>query len=258
MLEESFSSGKSIFHKADARVKIIVACLYILTLVLSYDLDRVLILFIFSCFLIPIARISFLKVLKRLIVVNSFVLFLWFFLPFSTPGTPVFHIYKFVATLQGIEQAFLITLKANGAILIIVSFINTTSIPLLGYALDKLKFPPKFVLLFLLTYRYIGVIFEEFNRLMNAAKIRNFILKTNFHTYKTISYMFAMILIRSYERGKRVYNAMLLRGFNGRFYSLQHTRLSKYDVYISFITFFIIAISMFNQYILFFVMKLIQ
>ncbi len=49
MLEESFSSGKSIFHKADARIKIIVACLYILTLVLSYDLDRVLILFIFSC-----------------------------------------------------------------------------------------------------------------------------------------------------------------------------------------------------------------
>jgi cobalt/nickel transport system permease protein len=39
-----------------------------------------------------------------------------------------------------------------------------------------------------------------------------------------------MVLIKSFERAERVYQAMLLRGFQGRFYSLQEFHLRLHDL----------------------------
>ncbi len=243
MLEEEFSIGDSIFHKGDPRIKIILALELILAIVLNNDVISALLVFCFTLLCVLIARLRLIKVIKRLLVINTFIAFLWLFLPFSTPGRTLFHIFGFKATLEGIIQSLLITLKANSAFLVIICFVATTPIPLLGHGLYKLKVPSKFILLFLLTYRYINVIFEEFTRLMNAAKIRNFYPKTNIHTYKTIAYILAMVLIKSYERGKRVYNAMVLRGFNGKFYSLTETRISANDLIIVGIAFSIVFLA---------------
>ncbi len=236
MFEELFATGDSFLHKTDARTKIVLAFLIILAIISTHTVVGGFIFFMAMVLYILFARISLREVAKRLLVANTFILFLWLFIPFSTPGTPLFRIYKLTVTQQGLYQSLLITLKSNAALLSIIAFINTTPIPLLGYGLSKLKIPPKFTLLFLLTYRYLSVIFEEFERLMQAAKIRNFVPRTNMHTYKTISYLFAMILIRSYERGKRVYNAMLLRGFNGTFHSLYETEPGKYDIILTLVT----------------------
>ncbi|MFP4657714.1 MAG: energy-coupling factor transporter transmembrane component T family protein, partial [Desulfonatronovibrionaceae bacterium] len=40
---------------------------------------------------------------------------------------------------------------------------------------------------------------------------------TNMRTYKTFAHIVGMILIRSFERAERVQQAMLCRGFSGRF-----------------------------------------
>jgi cobalt/nickel transport system permease protein len=60
--------------------------------------------------------------------------------------------------------------------------------------------------------------------------IRGFKPKTNFHTYKTFGYLIGMLLIRSYERSERIWNAMLCRGFQGRFYLLDHFKIEARDV----------------------------
>lgn len=249
MFDDEFNNGNSIFHNADPRVKTILAFLIIISVILSNNITTCGVILVFLMISIFIARLSVLKVTKRVLVVNSFVVFLWFFLPFSTPGREIFHIHGLSASYEGIYQAILITLKANSAVLTIICFINTTSVPILGHGLYRLKFPPKFILLLLLTYRYISVIFEEFSKMLNAARVRNFHPKTNLHTYRTYSYMLAMVLIKSYERGKRVYNAMMLRGFNGRFYSLQDLTLSKNDIIIAYLSLFFIVISNFSSYI---------
>ncbi len=249
MLQETFCSGNSIFHRADPRIKIILLVLYIFAIVLNNSIISVLILFVFSLIFVCLSKVSIWMVFKRLFVVNTFVLFLWFFLPFSTPGETVFTIYKLKASMEGITEALLITIKANGAILAIITYVSTTTIPMIGHALYKLGVSQNLVLLFLLTYRYLDVIFDEFSRMYNAAIIRNFIPKTNIHTYKTISYMVAMVLIRAYERGKRIYEAMLLRGFNGKFSSLQQLKLTKNDLLISYLTLFSIVLSFVPQYI---------
>lgn len=252
MLQETFCIGNSIFHKADPRIKILLVTSYILATVLNYNIISASLFFLFTIFLIFLSKVSIWEVIKRLALVNTFVFFLWIFLPFSTPGHTVFTIYKLNASIEGIFQALLITLKANTAVLSIIVFISTSSIPMIGHALYKLKFPQNFVLLFLLTYRYLDVIFSEFSRLYCAALIRNFVPKTNIHTYKTISYMVAMVLIRAYERGKRVYDAMLLRGFNGKFYSLQELKITKRDLLLSYLTLFFVVISLLPHYTYFY------
>ncbi len=243
MFEELFATGNSFLHKTNARTKIVLAFLVILSIINTCSLLGAGIFVLVMVGYILLANLPLRDALKRLLVANTFILFLWFFIPFSTPGPPLFKIYKLTVTAQGIHQALLITLKSNAAILTIIAFINTTPIPLLGYGLSKLKVPAKFTLLFLLTYRYLSVIFEEFERLMQAAKIRNFVPRTNMHTYRTISYLFAMVLIRSYERGKRVYNAMLLRGFNGKFHTLHEIEAGKYDVILTITTISLILIA---------------
>ena len=62
---------------------------------------------------------------------------------------------------------------------------------------------------------------EEFRRLVQAMKIRGFQPRTNLHTYRSYAYLAAMLLVRSYDRADRVFQAMLCRGFHGTFYSLR-------------------------------------
>jgi cobalt/nickel transport system permease protein len=52
-------------------------------------------------------------------------------------------------------------------------------------------------------------------------KIRGFKPRTNLHTYRSYAYLAAMLLVRSFDRAERVFQAMLCRGFNGTFYSLR-------------------------------------
>jgi cobalt/nickel transport system permease protein len=74
--------------------------------------------------------------------------------------------------------------------------------------------------LLLMTYRYIFVIEREYQRLMTAIKIRGFRSGTNIHSYRTFAYLIGMIFVRASIRAQRVHQAMLCRGFKGRFYTL--------------------------------------
>jgi cobalt/nickel transport system permease protein len=76
-----------------------------------------------------------------------------------------------------------------------------------------------------MSYRYIFVIEQEYQRLIRAAKIRGFRPKTDLHTYRTYAYIVGMLLVRAASRAQRVYQAMLCRGFNGRFFSLYRYRV---------------------------------
>jgi cobalt/nickel transport system permease protein len=71
------------------------------------------------------------------------------------------------------------------------------------------------------TYRYIYVFEQEYHRLVQAMKIRGFRPRTNLHTYRSYAYLAAMLLVRSFDRADRVFQAMLCRGFHGVFYSLR-------------------------------------
>ena len=63
----------------------------------------------------------------------------------------------------------------------------------------------KLVHLFFFTFRYFQVIHQEYLRLRAAMRIRCFQPGTNGHTYRMLAYLLGMLLVRSYDRGQRLW-----------------------------------------------------
>jgi cobalt/nickel transport system permease protein len=220
-IEEPFSEGASLAHRLDPRGKLVVAALFAGLIAVSKSYVATLAGLGLALVGLALARLPLKKVAYRLLVVNSFIFFLWIVLPFTYPGDPAFHWGPVAATRQGLLFTGLITLKSNTIIIGLIALIATVPVVTLGQAMHGLRLPDKLCHLLLFTYRYIYVFEQEFHRLVQAMKIRGFRPRTNMHTYRSYAYLAAMLLVRSYDRADRVFQAMLCRGFHGVFYSLR-------------------------------------
>jgi cobalt/nickel transport system permease protein len=226
---EEFSSGNSWVHNLDPRVKIVTTLVFSVVVALNNHLEVITISMILPVALVIGAGLDFGKVMKRLAIVNGFTVFLWLFLPFTTPGETIYSLGPLSIQREGIYQALLITLKSNSILLMVIALLATSQIFTLVHAMSHLWVPDKLVHLFFFCFRYIHVIHEEYHRLINAMKIRGFKPKTNLHTYRAYSYLVGMLLIRSFNRSKRILQAMKCRRFNGKFYILHHYEMKRYD-----------------------------
>jgi cobalt/nickel transport system permease protein len=157
---------------------------------------------------------------SRLWVIAGFLALIWVVLPVTFNGDSLLTIGPLDISYQGIELSAQITLKSIAILFVMIALTTTMSIATMGHALDRLKVPGKIVHLLLISYRYVFVIEQEYKRIVRAAKIRGFSPGTNLHTYRTVAYMLGMLFVRAALRADRVYQAMLLRGFHGRFYCL--------------------------------------
>ncbi|MFZ0052399.1 MAG: cobalt ECF transporter T component CbiQ [Desulfobaccales bacterium] len=220
-IQEPFSEGGSLVHRLDPRGKIVVASLFALLVATSQSYVVVLAGLGLALICLALAGLPLKKVIVRLLAVNSFIFFLWIVLPFTYPGTEVWHLGPLGATREGLIFTGLITLKSNAIIIALIALLATVPIVTLGQAMHDLRLPDKLCHLLLFTYRYLYVFEQEYQRLVQAMKIRGFQPRTNLHTYRSFAYLAAMLLVRSYDRADRVFQAMLCRGFHGTFYSLK-------------------------------------
>ncbi|RLB25779.1 MAG: cobalt ECF transporter T component CbiQ, partial [Deltaproteobacteria bacterium] len=202
-------------------VKIITAALFSLVVALTYELTILFVSAVSALAILVAARLPLKKVFWRLIMVNGFILVLWLFLPFTTPGKTLFTLFGLEVSKEGVNYAALITIKSNTIVIACIALLSTCSVFKLVHALHYLYVPDKLVHIFFFSYRYIHVINLEYVRLTNAMKVRCFIPRNNLHTYKSFAYLIGMLILKSYERSRRVYNAMLCRGFKGKFYILE-------------------------------------
>jgi cobalt/nickel transport system permease protein len=229
VIEEVFISGNFVIHGLDPRAKIVAAFAFSIVVAVCDRFAALAVAVGVSAALILVARLPLKKVLRRLIIVNGLILFLWLFLPFTFQGTPLFTVGPLTATREGIAYATVITLKSNAIIMALMALVATMPVFTLGRAMRHLRVPSTMAYLFLFTYRYIHVIYAEYQRLMRAIKIRGFRPVTNMHTYRTYAYLVGMILVKSHDRSQRVRAAMLCRGFQGRFYDLSQFAFRSSD-----------------------------
>ena len=115
-----------------------------------------------------------------------------------------------------------------------MALVATMTVDTLGHTLNRLRLPDKMVHLILITYRYLFVLEQEYQRLIRAMKIRNFHPKTNLHSYRTYAYLVGMLFVRASERARRVHSAMICRGFSGRFFSLRQFAPNRLNPVFSF------------------------
>jgi len=230
VIGDEFAQKDSFLYRMDPRVKIVIVFFFSVFVAVANRFLVLILALAFGLTIVLIARLNLRSVLRRLIPVNLFILFLWFFLPFTFKGEPLFSLGPLVASHEGVLHAARISIKSNAIMAGLIALVSSTSILTLGHALHDIRVPRKLVHLFFFTFRYLHVIQLEYVRLVDAMKVRGFRPKTNMHTYKSFAYLVGMLLVRSSDRAQRVHNAMLCRGFRGKLYSLSQFSLKRADV----------------------------
>ena len=248
MISEPFATGKSIIHRLDPRIRIVVATIYCYVVAFSNQFPALLIAVVISSALIVSAGLGFKDVGKRLVLVNGLILFLWVVVPLTYGGQPLFQIGPLSLSRAGVVLAARITLKSNAILLTFIALIATMTFATIGYTLKQLRVPQKIIHLLLMNYRYVFVLEQEYQRLIRAAKIRGFQPKTNLHTYRTYAYVIGMLLVRATSRAHHVHQAMLCRGFKGTFYSLQEFKAGKTGLIFSILMAGIIIVLVFMEW----------
>ena len=128
MVAEEFASGNSLIHDLDPRIKVIVATLFSIIVAVADRTEVLLLALLFSACCIVSSRLPLKRVMRRLFLVNGFILLLWILLPFTYPGKTLFSLGPLDASREGIQYALTITIKSNAIILACIALLGTTPI----------------------------------------------------------------------------------------------------------------------------------
>ncbi|WP_165071884.1 cobalt ECF transporter T component CbiQ [Desulfovibrio sp. ZJ200] len=219
MFDQPFVRASPI-QRIDPRVRLALAAATAVCLALLHSVTAALLGLLLGALLLAAARPPLLPLARRVAAVNLFVLFLWCVTPLTMPGESLARWGMFSISAEGVRLSLLVSIKSNAILCVFLALVASMDSPTAGYALERLRCPPKLVFLFLFTGRYVHVIAHEWQTLSVAARLRGFRPRSNLHTYRTLASLLGLLLVRSYERSLRVREAMLLRGFQGRFRSV--------------------------------------
>ncbi len=153
---------------------------------------------------------------RRLLALNAFLSLWWATAPWLDPH-------------HGARMALLATAKANAMLLLLSLLVSTIDLVSLGHALAHLRAPRKLVHLFLFTVRYTEVLWIEQQRMLRAVRARAFRPRMELRTYRAVSRLVGMSLVRSLDRSDRVLAAMRCRGYRGAFHLLHHFHFHRRD-----------------------------
>jgi cobalt/nickel transport system permease protein len=220
---------KAPIQALDPRARILAAVAFALVAVALDSLWVLLTALVLALGAMAAARLPAGPTLRRMAMMDGFIVCLLVLLPFTVPGAVAFTVLGWPASWEGLEKAASIALKANAIVLALLSLVGSMDPATLGHALARLRVPVALVHLLLFTVRYIAVIDDEYHRLRRAMKTRGFRPRTDAHTLRTLGYLIGMLLVRALERSERILQAMKCRGFTGRLPLLDSLRFSGRD-----------------------------
>jgi cobalt/nickel transport system permease protein len=214
--EQTGSRRPSVIHRLDPRLRVLAAVAFALVTVALSQVPPLVAAVLVALVVMLIGRLPLWHTLKRVMMMDGFIIVMLLMLPFTVPGDTLFTLWGWPASAQGLRQALVIALKANAVVLCLMALVGTMEPPTLGHALARLKVPERLIHLMLFTIRYIDVIDQEYQRLRIAMKTRGFRPRNSLHTYRSYGYLIGMLLVRALERSERILDAMKCRGFTGR------------------------------------------
>jgi len=211
---DTLSYRDTVIHRLDPRAKLLATLAFIVTIVSfpKHEITGLLPFFLFPVLLFSLSDVPVKFILKKVLLVSSFAVFIGVFNPLIDRQT-VYSVFGF--SVSGGWISFLsIMLKFFLTITSALLLIATTSFPGVCHALQKMGMPEIFVSQLLFLYRYIFVLVEEAMKIVRARDMRSFAKKGL--GIKPAINLFGTLFLRTVERAERVYQAMLSRGFTGR------------------------------------------
>ncbi len=162
---------------------------------------------------------NILKILKKLIFLNLFILMIFIVLLIQ----------------DSFEEALNIYIRTNMIILFNLLLFSHSS----GYdivrALNELRFPKKFVSGVYFTLKMIQTLTDEFKKIKQTLRARGFKASSSMFAYETYGNLFGHIFVKSIKKAEAMQDSFKLRGFHGRIYLINNSKLSKYDLGLLFL-----------------------
>ncbi len=152
-------------------------------------------------------------VARRMIVEVPILIFA-VLLPFFGQGETV-EILGMTLSVEGLWGAWTILAKATLGLGASIVLAATTTVPDLIRSLDRLHVPGAITAIAGFMVRYIDIVVGEFSRRKVAMASRGYEPKWIWQA-TPLAQSAGSLFIRSYERGERVHQAMVARGFTGR------------------------------------------
>ncbi|MFD4739030.1 cobalt ECF transporter T component CbiQ [Streptomyces virginiae] len=159
-----------------------------------------------------VARIPAGFLLRRLLIEVPFVAFA-VLMPFVAEGERV-EVLGMSLSVSGLWGAWNVLAKGTLGVAASVLLASTTELRALLLGLQRLKLPPLLVQIASFMIRYGDVISDELRRMSIARRSRGFEARGIRH-WGVLAKTAGALFIRSYERGERVYLAMVSRGYAG-------------------------------------------
>jgi cobalt/nickel transport system permease protein len=257
---DPYQVGRSVLHRTDARVKLLLGIGFIITTALVPH-NGWAIYFLLFAIILSLEFISGIQVayfLKRSVIALPFILAA---LPlmFTLPGTSIFSIQigslVLSASVQGLTRLISIALKSWISIQMAILLTTTTQFPDILTAMRALRIPRLLVAIFGLMWRYLFVFADEATRLLRARTARSGVSNNpDYRPGGTIRWraegaggLAGNLFFRSIERSERIYQAMLARGYDGEIRSLPQEKMDISNWYIlgfgGIILLFVVALS---------------
>lgn len=238
---DALASQNTLIHRLNPCVKLIAVLSFIIavTSFSKYEITGLLPFVLFPAFLLALGNLPAAPILKRLLLVAPFILFIGIFNPLFD-HTPIAKIGPFMLT-GGWVSFFSITIRLCLTITTALILVATTGIDAIGSALLKIGVPRIIVVQLLFMYRYLHVLVEEFVRTVTAYSLRSF--HGEGVRFRAWGSLLGQLLIRSIDRANRIYQSMLCRGFDGEVRLLRTSKLTTADItyLISWLLFFLLA-----------------
>jgi cobalt/nickel transport system permease protein len=209
---ERWSTGSSILHRRDPRVKLAGLLVFLIVLATAQhalpSLAGAMLAMVVITLLV--ARVPLIGALMRAGVVLPFSL-LFGAICWST-GDPA--------------RGLAVVLKSYVSALAVLAVVSTTPMPLLLRGLEAALAPRFLLLVTQFLYRYLFVVSEEAQHMRVAASARGGATRARF---RASTGALAVLFARSYSRAEEIHRAMLARAFDGRFHTLESLHYHRGD-----------------------------
>ncbi|OUC09521.1 hypothetical protein RY27_02370 [Litorilinea aerophila] len=231
-LQDRYHHRESLIHGLDPRTKVALTILFILAVSLAPfgAFGIYVLLWLAAMAAAYFSRLGPLFVLKRSVIALPFALAA-ITLPFTVPGETIATLPLFgglAITDAGTLRALSILVKSWISVQMAILLVATTPFHDLLWALRALYVPAPLVAIISFMYRYLNVLADEALRLLRARAARSAALpgvpSGGSLTWrgKVAGYMVGSLMLRSFERSERIYQAMVARGYRGSIRTLAH------------------------------------
>lgn len=208
---EQLASKHTVIHRLHPMAKFLTAVALIVTTVSfgRYDFLRLLPYLFYTFIIMALSEISHGTILKRFLLALPFCAMAGISNIIFDRKTAM--VIGGIAISYGVLSLFTIMLKAYLCVTSVLILIATTPISQITASMRAVHIPKIFVTLFELTYRYIGTLLEEAGSMHMAYMLRSPDKKGV--DMKHMGSFVGQLLLRSFDRSERVYDAMKCRGY---------------------------------------------